>query len=77
MGQDTILMMVLGFATTLICIMTPIIKLNTSITKLNITLDELKEQTKQNHQELKERIRVHGDQIDNLLERVIKLENRM
>lgn len=53
-----------------ISVMSPIVKLNTSITKLNCSIDNLN----QNMNESKERISKHGEEIDELRDRVTVLE---
>ena len=74
---DQSIVMLLGFAATLIAVVTPIIKLNSTITKLNITLETFQAQTEKNHKDLSERVKRHGKEIDELKEIVIKNEEKI
>ena len=74
---DQSIVMLLGFAATLIAVVTPIIKLNSTITKLNITLETFQAQTEKNHKDLSERVKQHGKEIDELKEIVIKNEEKI
>lgn len=64
--SDQAIVLILGFAATLIAVMTPIIKLNTTITKLNTTMENFQKQTEDNHKNLAERVTIHGRSIDEL-----------
>lgn len=72
--NDTQILVILGFAVTLISVMTPIIKLNTSITKLTATLENLEKQTARDHDLLTDRVSQHGKEIDKLDLRVTRVE---
>lgn len=72
--NDTNILLVLGFCTTLIAVMTPIIKLNTSITKLNITMENLIKKQSADHENLSERVTAHGRKIDELSEKIPGIE---
>lgn len=71
---DTQIIMILGFAVTLISVMTPIIKLNTSITKLNATMENMEKQTTRDHTILTSRVTEHGKEIDRLENRLTRVE---
>ena len=71
---DTQIIMILGFAVTLISVMTPIIKLNTSITKLNATMENMEKQTARDHTILTSRVSEHGKEIDHLENRLTRVE---
>lgn len=74
---DQSIIMLLGFAVTLIAVVSPIIKLNGTITKLNVTLENFQEQTEKNHKDLSERVKKHGEEIDELKEICIKNEEKI
>lgn len=74
---DQSIVMMLGFAVTLIAVVTPIVKLNSTITKLNVTLETFQEQTEKNHKDLSERVKKHGEEIDELKEICIKNEEKI
>lgn len=74
---DQSIVMMLGFAVTLIAVVSPIIKLNGTITKLDATLESFQRQTEKNHKDLSERVKQHGKEIDELKEIVIKNEEKI
>ena len=74
---DQTIVLGLGFAVTLIALITPIIKLNATITELNVTLKNFQAQTEKNHKDLSERVKQHGKEIDELKEIVIKNEEKI
>lgn len=80
--EDNIIMIILGFAVTLIAIMTPLIRLNTSITTLNVTMEMLSDSVKQIKVEQDEKIKnhdcvliEHGKLINDCDKRIYSLES--
>ena len=72
--NDATIMTLLGFAATIICVITPIIKLNTSITRLNVTLERFQQQTEDNHKNLTDRVTAHGKELDDHEGRITVVE---
>lgn len=75
--NDHNIVLLLGFATSMICFITPIVKLNSTITRLNVILDEFKEEMREKRENLSERTRVHGLEIDEVKEKVSVLETKV
>nr|DAY80325.1 MAG TPA: hypothetical protein [Caudoviricetes sp.] len=69
--QDNIIMLFLGFITTMIPIFTVIVKLNNTITKLNVTIQVLSDQM---HKGQEDRTKIHN-QLNNHETRISILEN--
>lgn len=69
--QDNIIMLFLGFITTMIPIFTVIVKLNNTITKLNITIQVLSDQMQKGQED---RNKIHN-QLNNHETRISILEN--
>lgn len=64
--SDTSIVLILGFAVTLITVMTPIVKLNTTITELNTMLDEFKQQMEKSNETINKRLDAHSKELDDL-----------
>lgn len=69
--QDNIIMLFLGFITTMIPIFTVIVKLNNTITKLNITIQVLSDQMQKGQED---RNKIHN-QLNNHETRISILES--
>jgi hypothetical protein len=69
--QDNIIMLFLGFITTMIPIFTVIVKLNNTITKLNVTIQVLSDQMQKGQED---RTKIHN-QLNNHETRISILEN--
>lgn len=72
--NDQTIMVVFGFLATIIVVITPIIKLNATIAKLTTLLENLEKTTEANHEQLLERVKTHGKEIDDINNRVTAVE---
>lgn len=70
--NDQSILLLLGFLVLIVSLVSPIIKLNATITKLNVTLETFQLQTEKNHNNLSERVKQHGKEIDDLKETSVR-----
>ena len=75
--NDTLIITILGFIATLIAVLTPIIKLSSNITEIKTILRRFEEEYKANHRKLEYRVEKHGEEIDELTEKVTEHDVRI